>query len=259
MDTVILINGLGLDGTSYKNIAKIIPKRFDARCIAMNLTGFKLSSPDCPGLSFETHAQDLLMQIKKIESQSKQSRIVLWGFSYGADLLAYTIDKYAALFPVSRTSVIFNDPNINNDTCTISRHLSTPTPQSHLGISSYVKVLAEGIERRQISIDHAGQIFEYLSTIIKKKMGNIVRIATEMASGPQKVPKWITNIRSRGFNVRAFLSGENMLIDFCGITALKPFQTNGWIEHIDQGHFYLNSLEHQLYSLSLELRVNVPT
>ena len=251
MDTVVLINGLGLDDGDYVRDRDRIAAAVGINVISLTLEGFEANGEVVEDISFKKHSEQLVKFLSELPCyENIQANIILWGFSYGADLIAYTILKVPSFFVQGRFFAVLNDPNINASTCTISRHFADAQDKTSRGIPALLRSVARKMDEDQVFPIEVADVFGYLSVICRKKMENICRIAGSMMGNAKRVPVWIKeNIFNADIGVTVYYSTQSMVEGFYLANNIPKTTAQPWICLIANGHFNLNKFEHIVYSI----------
>jgi pimeloyl-ACP methyl ester carboxylesterase len=121
---VVFLHGLGLDASDFQPY--MVESRY--HCVALTLYGFNVEergSEYYQPISLASHVQLLGYALTHIKRQYPRKRIILVGFSFGADLILFLSEHAsAALAELRPQQVMLLDPNVNNTTTTISSRLS---------------------------------------------------------------------------------------------------------------------------------------
>lgn len=166
-DTVIvLLNGLGLDHDDFRNYLMFS----GLRCYAPTLHGFYYndqSVSSCP-MTIDEHCATLGRFLLHIVQELDPRRILLVGFSVGADLILWALSSVVRAERHRVCGALLLDPNINTHTPFISSHfarLNAATSTTNLDI-------ARDILSKVDSFDEWVPTNEYLNKVFKKFTGD---------------------------------------------------------------------------------------
>lgn len=173
-ELVVCIHGLGLDAEDFRPFLN--EGRYHA--VALTLFGFNVEERDDERyrpISLATHAELASYAIKNIWSEYPGKRLVLVGFSLGADLLMLLSEKWV-LRPeeaLEAHAALLLDPNVNRSSTNISSAIAQLKPEHPLNELRRVMEEANNlIEFRNMS--------SYLYKITAKNLHQIRRYAEEI-------------------------------------------------------------------------------
>jgi len=168
---VFYLHGLGLDQDDFYQV--LLETKY--RSIAPSLYGFHPNDSNPLSLPLEAHRHIIARFIETKIAEIKPRKVVLVGFSTGADLLrdlgAISID------PKLLCGVLLLDTNINRETCFISRELRRALDEDLSAIQ-----LAQSIGSAATDISDWLDLHRYLVKVLGKYRGNLRHLARFAAS-----------------------------------------------------------------------------
>lgn len=254
---VIMINGLGLDKIDYQWLKS---SSTNIKIFAITLTGFEENAIDNSGISIESHSEELVAFISSISNEYDCNYYLLWGFSYGAELWAYTVSKNHGRHNFSPRSIIpvLNDPNVDVSTCTISKCFSKYPKDSsrRQGLGACLRVVATSLNNLNYSLSEASDTIAYISIIAKKSLLNVSQIAIQMVINAEnrRAVKDMQRLNELGYKLFVYYSSETMWSKHCRLERIEKVDTVSWIKVLNCGHFDLNKPQHQKGSINAVLR-----
>lgn len=175
-DTLVFyFHGLGLDQEDFHHI--LLESKHHS--IAPTLYGFHPSDHNPISVPFETHCYLMARFVEAMLEEFTPRRVVMVGFSTGADLLL-RMPRFLALDGASIPAMLLLDCNINQKTCFISRELRKAL---HEEVSALQ--LAHSIGSAANSITDWLDLHRYLVRVLgkfKNNLGHLARLADDVFS-----------------------------------------------------------------------------
>ncbi|MEV6964423.1 alpha/beta fold hydrolase [Hamadaea sp. NPDC051192] len=213
---IVFLHGLGLDAEDYLPYLR----ESHQRCVAVTLYGFdRGSTQDLEPATFEQHAEYLSALLAELQREHPAARLVLVGFSLGADMIIRLADYWShhAGEPARIASAVLLDPNINHSTMTISRVLANANPDDPLADLKRIATLPASMASFQA-------IITYLGKILGKDMRHLHRLSTDAVNywqpdGYELFGKRLATVKHFADHIRVLLSDDyqphlNALQDF---------------------------------------------
>jgi pimeloyl-ACP methyl ester carboxylesterase len=167
-DTLVFyLHGLGLDQDDFYHV--LMETKY--RSIAPTLYGFHPSESNPRSIPLDTHCYLIARFIESIAGELAPKRIVLVGFSTGADMLL-RIPRFLNTDGYSVAGVLLLDCNINQQTCFISRELRRVLDGEVSALQ-----LAHAIGSGATSITDWLDLHQYLVRVLGKFKGNLRHLA----------------------------------------------------------------------------------
>jgi pimeloyl-ACP methyl ester carboxylesterase len=173
-ELVIYVHGLGLDASDFR--ACLNEGKYHA--IALTLFGLNMDERDDARyrpVSLESHIEVLSYSIERLARQYPDKRLVLAGFSLGADLLMFLSERWISRREAAPRihAMLLLDPNINRSTMNISSAIARMDSDRDL-------------DELKLLIDETKEVNEfrnmclYLHKIATKDLAQIRRFAQEI-------------------------------------------------------------------------------
>lgn len=164
---VLYFHGLGLDQRDFYPV--LMETKY--RSIAPTLYGFHLSDSNPRSIPLDTHCFLISRFIESIANELAPKRIVLVGFSTGADMLL-RIPRFLNTDGYSVAGLLLLDCNINQQTCFISRELRRALDGEVTALH-----LAHAIGSSAASIADWLDLHQYLVRVLGKFKDNLRNLA----------------------------------------------------------------------------------
>ncbi len=169
----LFFHGLGLDATDYQEYLET----HDTHGIAVSLAGYAPGNADpLPPVPVGRHVEMVADFVEWIGHENPHKRIILIGFSLGADLVLQLAEHWTAV-PGRRhpriAGVLLLDPNVNQSTMTISRLFASADRRDP---TSALKELV-GLANDQAVFR---SLCSYALKITSKDFGQVHQLATDM-------------------------------------------------------------------------------
>ncbi|MER6630238.1 alpha/beta fold hydrolase [Streptomyces sp. NPDC000987] len=169
---VVFFHGLGLDATDYQGYLQ----SRDIHGVAVNLAGYAPGGRDhLPPVPVQRHVEMVAALVERIGDEYPDKRIVLVGFSLGADLVLQLAEHWTA-GPRRRPRVsgaLLLDPNVNRSTMTISRLFAAADRSDPLPALKKLIGLAP-------DLDGFRALCAYANRIAAKDFGQVHQLADDM-------------------------------------------------------------------------------
>jgi pimeloyl-ACP methyl ester carboxylesterase len=172
-DLYIFLPGLGLDAKDFEPYMRAA--RF--HCVALTLFGFneeEHDNRDYWSITHQGHLQVIAFVLRQIHRAYPKKRIVLCGFSIGADqllLMAETCPDVLAEIKVKRALLL--DVNINRSTMLLSGQLAKIDPEG--GVNQLNMITSSTSNREEFHF-----LSEYQSRICMKNLHHLRRLAKDI-------------------------------------------------------------------------------
>ncbi|MBL1083905.1 alpha/beta hydrolase [Streptomyces actinomycinicus] len=169
----VFFHGLGLDATDYQGYLE----SHETHGIAVNLAGYApRSAGHLPPVPAKDHVEMVAGLVRRIGHDHPEKRIVLVGFSLGADLVLQLAEHWTANPDGWRPSLfgaLLLDPNVNRSTMTISRLFAAADRRDPLPALKKLVDLAP-------DLDGFRALCTYASRIAAKDFGQVRQLADDM-------------------------------------------------------------------------------
>ncbi|QYC41683.1 Alpha/beta hydrolase family protein [Nonomuraea coxensis DSM 45129] len=129
---VIFLHGLGLDSSDYCDYLR---RHDEQHSIAITLVGFEARSTISAGpIPLREHVETVSDLIAEIHGKYPEKKIVLAGFSLGADLILCLAEHWRENRPAAprMAAALLLDPNVNQSTMAISKLFAEADPNDPL-------------------------------------------------------------------------------------------------------------------------------
>lgn len=169
----VFLHGLGLDATDYQEYLEA----HDTHGIAVNLAGYApRSSGHLPPVPVSRHVEMVADLVERVGRDYPDKRIVLVGFSLGADLVLQLAEHWTAApgrWRPSLSGALLLDPNANRSTMTISRLFAAADRGDPLSALKKLVDLAP-------DLDGFRALCTYANRIATKDFGQVHQLADDM-------------------------------------------------------------------------------
>ncbi|MFF0769809.1 alpha/beta fold hydrolase [Nonomuraea wenchangensis] len=150
---VIFLHGLGLDAGDY---CDYLQRHDEQHSIAITLLGFEAKSSVSAGpISLREHVETVSDVIAEIQGKHPEKKIVLAGFSLGADLILCLAEHWRenrSAAPRIRAALLL-DPNVNQSTMTISKVFAEADPKDPL--PAFEKLISQATDQAVLQALHS--------------------------------------------------------------------------------------------------------
>ncbi|MFJ8015199.1 hypothetical protein [Streptomyces sp. NPDC096339] len=188
-DLVVLLHGLGTDASEFR------PYMASARPHTVALTAFGHHPEEARDARYRpiglaTHTELVGGAIRALARRHPGKRLVLVGFSYGADTVLRLAERWAES-PEQRPAlagVLLLDPNMNRSTLPVTRALAG------LDLSDPAAAL-RGIVAGTRDLDAFGNFCDYLHRIAGKDLAQVCRYAGEVWEDTEEVGSYERFVR----------------------------------------------------------------
>lgn len=167
----VFFHGLGLDATDYQEYLET----HETHGIAVSLAGYAPGNP-LPPVPVNEHVEMVAGLVEQVSRKHPLKRIILIGFSLGADLVLQLAERWTADSGSRRppvAGVLLLDPNVNQSTMTISRLFAEA---DHGDPTDALKELVS-LARDQ---DVFRSLCNYALKVTSKDFGQVHQMATDM-------------------------------------------------------------------------------
>jgi len=169
----VFLHGLGLDAGDYRGYLEWDTEHHQ---IALTLKGFDPAEPrPRRPVTLAEHVELVSGALAEVAAENPGKRLVLAGFSLGADLVLRLAEHWAANGPVVARleGALLLDPNVNQSTMTISRLIAAADPDDPLPA---LKQLVSGAQ----ATEELAAVCAYVSKIAEKDFAQLRRLARDM-------------------------------------------------------------------------------
>lgn len=250
-DLYVLLPGLGLDAMDFE------PYMREARvhCIAMTLFGFnpeECENRDYWSITHEGHLQVIAFVMRHIRKTYPKKRIVLCGFSIGADQLLLMAETCPEVFAeIKAKKVVLLDVNINQSTMLLSRQLANIDPEA--GVCQLNMITAGDYTREEFHF-----LSEYQSRICMKNLHHLQRLAKDITrewdfDGTEKFVERLRRLHEAVQDITVVMSSSYRVL--CHEIS-RTAATESKIEYEQVNHFKL--LEPHVLGKYLSLEPEAP-
>ncbi|MEU5811008.1 MULTISPECIES: alpha/beta fold hydrolase [unclassified Streptomyces] len=166
-------HGLGLDATDYLGYLS----HADTHGIALNLRGYEPDrSTGIPPVPLASHIRLAAAFVEQVSRENAGKKIVLLGFSLGADLILQLAERWqgGGEVPAVRAAVLL-DPNVNQSTMTISRLFAEADPADPVPAFKRLVNLAP-------DKDGFRSLCHYLAKVAPKDFGQVAQLSRDMVT-----------------------------------------------------------------------------
>ncbi|HEY5833175.1 alpha/beta fold hydrolase [Streptomyces sp.] len=171
-DTVtVFFHGLGLDATDYLGYLR----QHDRHSVALNLRGYEPDGAGVPPVPLARHIQMAAAFVEQIGRQNAGKKLVLVGFSLGADLILQVAEHWAERggdVPPLAAAVLL-DPNVNQSTMTISRLFAVADP--HDPVPAFKELINLAPDK-----DGFRSLCSYLAKVAPKDFSQVRQLSQDM-------------------------------------------------------------------------------
>ena len=207
---VVLLHGLGMDAHDY---LPFITAQATQHTIALTLQGFD-PSPDAPAgphrdaqpVEMRAHITAVSEALGVIADEHPHKRIVLVGFSLGADLVLQLAEHWSSSgeHPAEIASILLLDPNVNQSTMTISHLIADADPQR--AFPAFQKLIGMADDERLFLA-----LLDYVSKIAYKDFEQLRQLSRDTLaywepSGYRQIRDRLTTVAGVAAQVRVVLS-----------------------------------------------------
>jgi pimeloyl-ACP methyl ester carboxylesterase len=202
----MFFHGLGLDATDYQGYLE----SHDTHGVAVNLAGYAPRVADhLPPVPVSRHVQMVADLVEQIAHDNPDKRIVLAGFSLGADLVLQLAEYWTGT-PGGRcpslSGALLLDPNVNRSTMTISRLFAAADRSDPLPALKKLIGLAP-------DLDGFRALCTYANRIAAKDFGQVHQLADDMirywdAAGYDQFGVRVSRVAEIAHAVRIVLSAD---------------------------------------------------
>ena len=169
----VFFHGLGLDASDYREYLET----HETHAIAVNLAGYAPDGEDrLPPVPVQRHVEMVAQLIEKTGRDKPDKKIILVGFSLGADLVLQLAEHWAATDVDRRPGIegaLMLDPNVNRSTMTISRLFSDADQNNPTDALKDLIGMADNTETLRA-------LCGYASKVATKDFRQIQQMATDM-------------------------------------------------------------------------------
>lgn len=169
----VFFHGLGLDATDYQGYLE----SHETHGIAVNLAGYAPRATDhLSPVPVRQHVEMVADLVRRIARDQPEKRIVLAGFSLGADLVLQLAEHWMSSPGEWRPPLqgaLLLDPNVNRSTMTISRLFAAADRRDPLPALKKLVELAP-------DLDGFRSLCTYASRIAAKDFGQVRQLADDM-------------------------------------------------------------------------------
>jgi pimeloyl-ACP methyl ester carboxylesterase len=169
----VFFHGLGLDATDYQWYLE----SHDTHGVAVNLAGYAPRGTDhLPPVPVSRHVEMVAGLVERIGNDHPEKRIILVGFSLGADLVLQLAEYWTGSPDRRRPALagaLLLDPNANRSTMTISRLFAAADRRDPLPVLKKLVDLAP-------DLDGFRSLCTYASRIATKDFGQVRQLADDM-------------------------------------------------------------------------------
>ena len=149
---VVLLHGMGLDGSDFADFLE----RHEVHAVAPTLVGFEADAERLSVLNpihLDDHVRILTQFIRGLQQSYPDKRLILVGFSLGADMLLRLAEYWQgdqARMPAVHAALLL-DPNVNHSTMSISKIFAEADPAvPHIAMLKAVQLASNVTELRNI-------------------------------------------------------------------------------------------------------------
>ncbi|MDT0405656.1 alpha/beta fold hydrolase [Streptomyces edwardsiae] len=171
----VFFHGLGLDATDYQEYLEL----HDTHAVAVNLAGYApRATGHLPPVPVNRHVEMVAELVERIGRQNPGKRILLVGFSLGADLVLQLAEHWTGALAHRQPDLagaLLLDPNVNRSTMTISRLFAAADHRDPLPALKKLVDLAP-------DLDGFRTLCSYASRIASKDFGQVHQLADDMMS-----------------------------------------------------------------------------
>jgi len=234
----VFLHGLGLDGGDYR---EHMEKDATHHQIALTLKGFDPmeTSRDRP-ISLAEHVEMVSGVLAEIAAGNPTKKIVLVGFSLGADLVLnlaehWTRNRMAA---PRLEGVLLLDPNVNQSTMTISRLFAETDEKDPL--PAFKELITQASDLQTLRA-----LCEYVSKIVNKDFAQLRRLSRDILGywqpdGYEQIGQRLATVARLSRTVRVTLSAPyERHLPAVQDSALRHQARNVSFELTKVGHFDL--------------------
>ncbi|MFO7250480.1 MAG: alpha/beta hydrolase [Actinomycetes bacterium] len=169
----VFLHGLGLDASDYRDY---LERDTEHHQIALTLKGFDPveERPDRP-VSLAEHVEMVSGMLAQIAAGYPTKKLVLVGFSLGADLVLKLAERWAAneAEAVRLEGALLLDPNVNQSTMTISRLFAAADRDNPL--PAFKKLINFAPDRETLL-----ELCGYVSKIARKDFAQLWQLSRDM-------------------------------------------------------------------------------
>ncbi|MGW0748176.1 alpha/beta fold hydrolase [Streptomyces sp. NPDC002587] len=197
-------HGLGLDATDYLGYLS----HTDTHGIALNLRGYEPDrSAGIPPVPLSSHIRMAAAFVEQVSRENANKKIVLLGFSLGADLILQLAEQWQAGrgIPAVHAAVLL-DPNVNQSTMTISRLFAEADPTDPVPAFKRLVNLAP-------DKDGFRSLCHYLAKVAPKDFEQVAQLSRDMITywrpdGYEQFGARLHNVTRVADHVRLVLSAS---------------------------------------------------
>jgi pimeloyl-ACP methyl ester carboxylesterase len=155
----IFLHGLGLDADDYRDFLV----NHNRHAIALTMLGFDPDSSHSGRLQpieQTTHIQVIAEFIDRIAKRYPQKRLILVGFSLGADMVLQLAERWQERLegPPNLSAALLLDPNVNRSTMTISSLFADADPKNPAPAFKQLFDLASDLEAVRIFATYISKV-----------------------------------------------------------------------------------------------------
>jgi serine/threonine protein kinase len=201
---VVFLHGVGGDHRRFEASVRALPYR----AIAITLAGFAPSDSYRPVLAFDDHSQLIRILLAELVREWAPIRTILVGFSAGADHFLRMIDSDEGV-GIDVAGLVGLGPNVNLETCFVSRLYAKMDTGNPDGILETLKSLSAGV-RPLISWlvlqTYMSQTFLKFSSDLQPLHRYSAELIAPFEAGGDPLPGWYRAVTKKIPSVRFVFS-----------------------------------------------------
>lgn len=254
---VIFLHGLGLDSNDFCHYMD----SSNYRCIAPTLYGFNKDENIVVPLGIDIHTKIICDFIKNNVKNIEPKKVLVVGFSIGADMMQYAIKSDKVLSKLV-DFILLLDGNICLNTCTISKRFASIKDKNNGNVMDVLNSFSEGID----DIVEWLQVHQYLLKVFSKfdnRTNLLAAFAQETvdrfkSSSMNGLADFVSNLQIISDETRAFqyiFSGDKNNV--MALRDLKLLMHNNYLKPSESYSDSMISLKSDMKHFDLLERINL--